>query len=503
MRPRTLLILALVVGALLGLVYLAQDKVASTDERAAKAKRLLPLEAEEVTELELEWQGATVKLERDAKPAEPASAEEAAPATAVPEPRRWRITEPFVQRADSEAVDRLVSDLAHLETERELDGAERKDVGLEPPRGRVSWKTPDGEGWLEIGGGVPASQDVVVAASGRRSPVVTSDALIAALSRAPGEWRSREVVTAARDRIERVTLTPPGAPPVVLVRSGETLRLESPVADWVDRDLADGLLTELTGLRIETFLDPPLGADVAATLARSAGAVELALAGATGAGGPGASSALRIEVGGERAPGRRLFRADGQVFESASKLADALARPALAWRSRSWTRFENWRIEKLRVEAAEGAFELVRSEGEWLRDGQKIPFTAATDLLYALTSAKAESLVEGGAGPGTPSTDPGIAPQPALVVTLNDADGNEEVLLLEAPSPAAAGVVPARTRGRDVTLLLASATVEELEAKLAAVRAAQTVEPAPASAVPPGQTSPPVPAPAPSGPSEG
>ncbi len=29
--------------------------------------------------------------------------------------------------------------------------------------------------------------------------------------------------------------------------------------------------------------------------------------------------------------------------------------------------------------------ELVRSDGEWLRDGKKIPFTAASDFLAALT----------------------------------------------------------------------------------------------------------------------
>ena len=33
---------------------------------------------------------------------------------------------------------------------------------------------------------------------------------------------------------------PAGAQPVVLARSGETLRLESPTVDFVDRDLADG-----------------------------------------------------------------------------------------------------------------------------------------------------------------------------------------------------------------------------------------------------------------------
>ena len=168
--------------------------------------------------------------------------------------------------------------------------------------------------------------------------------------------------------------------------SGETLRLESPVADQVDRDLAERLLSDLSSLRMETFLDPPLAPEMEKALAEPAGFVELTIA--------GESAPLRIEVGGATSSGKRVWRAGDQVFESTSVLAEVVTRPAGEWRSRNWTRFENWRIEKARVEEAAGTFELVRSDGEWLRDGKKIPFTAASDFLAALTAVKAESLVE-------------------------------------------------------------------------------------------------------------
>ena len=58
MRPKTLLVLAVVVGALLALIYFAEDKVASTDERAAAAKRLVGAKADEIVALEIEWQGS-------------------------------------------------------------------------------------------------------------------------------------------------------------------------------------------------------------------------------------------------------------------------------------------------------------------------------------------------------------------------------------------------------------------------------------------------------------
>ena len=56
-------------------------------------------------------------------------------------------------------------------------------------------------------------------------------------------------------------------------------------------------------------------------------------------------------------------------------------------------------------------------------------------------------------------------------MTLSDADGNEELLTLyESRDPAAA--VPARTRGREVELLLPRDLVTELEKRVSAVRAA-------------------------------
>ena len=472
MRPRTLLILTVVVGALLALIYFAEDKVASTDERAAAAKRLVDAKADEIVAIGIEWQGSRLRLERAAtsKP-ETSKSGGGAPLTAVEEPRPWRIVEPIVHLADDAAVARLVATLTGLEAARDLDGAVRADVGLEPPRGTVTWKTAKGEGRLEIGGAVPASHDVVVAASGRRDPAVAADSFVADLARPAGEWRSREVVTATRERIERVAISgPSGGAPTVLVQSGSTLRLESPVADRADRDLADRLLTDLAALRMETFLDPPLPAEAARALAVPAGILDLTIA--------GEAAPLRIEIGGETASGKRVWRADNQVFESASTLAAVVARPADDWRSQDWTRFENWRIEKARVEEAAGAFELTRSGGEWLRDGQKIPFPAASDLLAALTAAKADRLVAGSAPAA--ATVP-----PRLTVTLSDADGNEEILTLPAGGDTAASEVAARTGGRDLTLLLPRALVNELEAKIAAARTAEPIPEAPAAAASP------------------
>ena len=88
------------------------------------------------------------------------------------------------------------------------------------------------------------------------------------------------------------------------------------------------------------------------------------------------------------------------------------------------------------------------SDGEWLRDGKKIPFTAASDLLEALTAAKAERLVERRRRSAPPAPAP-----PRLTVTLSDADGNEEVLTLLAAATRRGGGSGANPRPRGDALL--------------------------------------------------
>src|SRR5262245_13635042 len=171
MKPKTLAILALVVGALAAAVYFFEGDLPSTDERAATAKKVVPAKADEVVALDVDWEGKKVRLERDPKAGE-------AKDGAIPPARKWRMLEPFATAADTSAVDGFVSQLTGLEAAREIEGAARKDVGLEPPRGTISWRTPSASGTLEVGGKVPAANDVVVAASGRPHPAVVSDAFV-------------------------------------------------------------------------------------------------------------------------------------------------------------------------------------------------------------------------------------------------------------------------------------------------------------------------------------
>jgi hypothetical protein len=448
MKPKTLAILAAVVGALALFIVFVERDLPSTDERKASAKKLFRLDAEEITALSVEWNGEAVELARDPKPSP-----EGGETPAFPPPREWRMTAPMTARADRTLADRLAGTLAQLEGERRLEGAARAEIGLEPPRGRVRWKTPAAEGALELGGDVPASANLVAAVEGESEPVVIARAIVSDLDRAPGDWRAKEVLAAGRDEIERIRIVPAGGgAEVVLARKGESFAVERPFADAADPDTVDPLLTDLTSLRVETFLDAPLAPEAERGLAGGPGRLELALKGKT--------EPYVVELGAEVPDSeRRYVRAGGQAFEAQTRLAEAVERAAEAWRSKRWTTFESWKVERLKLDDTAGSLELVRSAGDWLRDGEKVPYTEVGDLLYAVTSARAER-VEPGAAPGA---------KPELTLILADADGAEETLTLGA---ATAEGVPARTSGRDVTLWLPATAVEELGRIVAALRAA-------------------------------
>ncbi len=459
MKPKTLLVLAVVVGALAAYIAFYERDLPSSEERREQAGRALPYAAADLTELAIEWEGRTVRFEREPKPPE----QEGEAPFGAPAPG-WRIVEPIENRADGGAVDRLAGDLAGLKIERTLDGAGRADVGLEPPRGRVRWKTATAEGTLEIGGKVPASSNVVVAASNHGGLLVVPGWFLEQLEKAPGEWRAREVVDATRDQIQRITLEPVAGERVVLVERGNGFGVEAPFSDFADRGLVDPLLSDLVALKVGTFVDPPLPEEAQVALANGLGRIELGI--------EGRDAPLVLELGAEAEPGgERYFRAAATVFRARTNLAESLGRNADSWRSSNWTSFDSFRIESIRLADGAATTELVRSSGDWLRDGTKIAYPVAGDLLYAMTSAKAVRIVGGVAAAAYP-----VEP-PTLTITLADGNGAEEVLTLHAVADD--GATAARVSGRDIVLLLPAAKVAEVREKLEAVRKADAV-PAPA-----------------------
>src|SRR4029079_16907172 len=103
MKPRTLLVLTVVVAALAAFVWFYERKLPTSDEAKAEEKKVLAgVKAAAVRELSIVRGGATVRIVREGKPpAEDEKKEGEDEASPLASPASdWRVTSPVQARGD-------------------------------------------------------------------------------------------------------------------------------------------------------------------------------------------------------------------------------------------------------------------------------------------------------------------------------------------------------------------------------------------------------------------
>lgn len=469
MRPRTLLVLLVLVAGLGSFIWFYERELPSSEERARLEKRVLQIDKDEVMAVTLQSESGTVRMEKVKLPApaekDGAADEEEIDAT-LPD-TEWRLRQPVDARADAFAVDGLLDALANLEQTRVLDDVDPREAGLDKPRATVRLETEEGETVLRIGAADPMGGSTLAAVEGREGAIVVSDSILGEIQRAPGDWRDRQMYRGDRDQVQRITLAS-GGQRVVLVPRGDAFHIERPVADRADREKVDGLFAELSGLTAERFVDQPPGQAraVVEVVFKQGPPVRIEL------GAPVESPEPPLEEEPAAAPAVRA-RVGNQVFEARTRLAEIAARPAAEWRSQALSGFDVFQVDSAMVQDGQGKLTLERAEPDWKRGGETISYLPVSDFLFTLLQARAERLLSSGEAAAL-----GIGGKPALTVTLKGKGSGEEPAgeeTLTLYPPVAAGV-PARAAGRDLVLLLPAGTLGEIQGKLAEVRKAKPVQ---------------------------
>jgi hypothetical protein len=466
MKPRTLLVLLVIVLGLGAFIWFYERKLPSAEKRAELEKRVFAdVEKEDVTAVTLQGSKGTLRLERvaAAKPAAEEDGGEGEEDTGEETPSaEWRIVQPLKARADSFAVDRLLESLLTLEKTRTIEDVDRKGVGLDKPRATARLATEEGEKVLQIGAGVPTGGSLIAGVEGRDDAYVVSDSILSELEKDPGEWRDRTIFRGDRDAVSRITLSGASGR-IVLVQRPDGFWIEAPIQDRADRNLVDGLLSDLTGLTAERFVDdarplPELG------LAPPREVVEVAVKGAApvrielGAPATAAEPSPEGDMGGALA----YARAGGTVFETRTRLDESANRPPADWRALGLSGLEVHDVESATVKEGNATIELTRAGTDWKRGETTISYLPVSDLLFALTDARAERLLP----PGNPGN-------PVLTVTLKTKEAGEETLTFYPATPQG---VPAKASGRNVVLLLPADALQQIRQKVKDVREAKAVE---------------------------
>ena len=476
MKPKTLLVLSLLTLALGLFIAFYEKDLPSTHERLDAEKKVVPVETEAVTAIELSSAGGDrILLEKDQAPAEQD------PLSSPPDV--WRLSSPIQARADADALTDLLSRLASIEKSRTLENPDLSQLGLEQPELSVILQTEGGPKELHVGSELPLSGDRALLGNARdvAFQATVDPELLIMLNREASDWRDKRLFVEPRNAIEALTLTR-GDVEIRLQRfgDGEKYRLVAPIADAADADKVRGLLTTLVGLQAEAFLDSDAApADLG--LQPAQGSLEVSLA--------EGSQPWRLELGLPRTdlPRADLPRTDlpgtddperlwarfssskeQQIVEiRSSELLAALDSAVDEWRSRDWSTLQVFGIQKAKFAGPGETFEIERKDGgEWSRGNDRIEYSVASDALYPFTEIKAVALT-----PRQQAEQRFDLSQPRLTATLSDGE-REEVLHLY---PGDAEFAAAALEGRNAVLWIDSTAADELVEKIEALRNAPTV----------------------------
>ncbi|MEM7049160.1 MAG: DUF4340 domain-containing protein [Acidobacteriota bacterium] len=464
MKPRNLLILFLLVAGLGAYIYFVERDLPSSEERATRSKQLFAgLESDDLVGVTLESEGQSVRLERQGEG----------------DDAEWTLTGPAEiapARADASAVDSLVDALGELAWSRRLEDGDRAATGLDAPRARAVLAYADGgEKTLEIGAEVPASTQVLAALAGDDTLYVIPGTVVAQLQRPAGNWRDRQLFRGDRDDIHGLTLTSSEGSEVALSRRGERFWLDRPVQDRADRERLDSLLSDLTLLTVERFIDTPAasaapheeGGENPRGLEPSRGSVVLT----DEAGDELLRLAIGAESGGSRAAsGSDGLAADGTISHYArlgertlvirSSLPSLLGGTADSWQDHHLTGWRSFQIDRATFTDAGGETVLERSDTDWLRNGERLSYTPVSELLAAVTEAQAERVLDSPAPTG----------EPRLTIAFAGEDGEQSLALYGG-----GGALQASAGDRTVVLELAESVAQGIFDRLEEVRAAEPV----------------------------
>ncbi len=472
MQPRTLLALSLVTLVLGVVIFFYEKDLPSTDERTELAKKVLRLEDDEIDALLIEWGDRSVRLERQ-RPAG-GDGEDDDLAASVD---GWRIVQPMDARADSGAVDGLIGSLTGLESSRSFEDFDRGELGLDDPRVRVTLITAGDQSVLEVGAELPASSDMVVAVAGGTKAYQVATPLYDELIKEPGDWRDKKLFNGLRGDVDRLTLTPvQGEDNIVLAKRGDDFWIESPLVDRADEERVSSLLSELTGLRAERFLDEPLLTPESLGLEPPQGVLEVVLA--------GEEQPFRLELGTAEAAGGGspsgedatvYGRVESQLVEIKTRLLESMAVTAGDWRSKAWTALQVFEIESAVFENTEGILEVRRDGADWKRGDDRVGYTVVSDLLYPIADARGQQVLDRDAAVAAGHDLSQASLRISLGVKDDEQqapDGGSRAAFELSLFPATNGLVAATSGGRDAVLLLGEDDVGEILEKLQALRSA-------------------------------
>ncbi len=242
MSWKTLVILAVVAVGLGGFLVVDNYWLVPKREKTEGAKgRLWTIEPKDVETVTIKRRGETIRLKRVAD--------------------GWEMLEPVKARADRGAVDEVVTSLATLRSDREIDPnpAKLSDFGLEPPAAEVTLEVKNGKAplTLAVGGKNPTGVWVYAREGSKPAVVALGESVFRDTARPVSDFRDKTVFAFDRKSVTAVDLDLDGSRMTLEAQEGGKWKIAKPGPYPADADVVADALDELAGAKVKEFLGEP------------------------------------------------------------------------------------------------------------------------------------------------------------------------------------------------------------------------------------------------------
>ncbi len=412
MSFRATLVLGVIAAGLGLYVYLVEIRGEREREGAeAAAKRLLALEADQITALELPLDGGgrakLVRRDEDGS-------------------HTWGLEAPVVFPADSNLVSRLLSTLSELESETVIENPpeDLAPFGLGEERKLVRvWSGGDEPTVLYLGGKTPVGYQLYVALGAESDELHTvAIGRVSALEPRLRDLRDRRLVTFKASEVKRLSVREYGGLVARVERvdaksepdaKGEGWRVVEPSELPADAERIQRLLLDLTFARATDFVDEP-----GALKEYGLETPELQLEIETAAGSE------RLQIGRVQDKGFVRVNDNDVIYETSDRILMNVPRSLFAYRYKGVLKLDLDLVRRIELEFPrdDASYAFVREDGSWVSEDTpaRVKSLSVEDVLYAIEDLEATGIVE----PAPDAAKLGLDP-PRVRVRVFDVSGAE------------------------------------------------------------------------------
>ncbi len=405
---RTLVILVVVLGGLLGYLYFvdADRPVGDVEEKPD----VFDVEADDIQALRVRSRsGETTELTKT--------------------DGTWRITSPIEAAADDATVGSITSNLAALSIQRVVDEnpADPGRYGLTEPSLEVAFKAKDDESYkvLQLGDKTAAGADMYAKRGGENQIFLVYNYIESSFDHGTFDLRDKRILTFDRDKVDRIEVRH-GRSTIALTKQDGEWRLAEPIQVRADYSAAEGLLSRLASLQMREIVDENVQERDLAKFGLRNPATQVTLS----SGSSQAALAVGSKTGDDLVHVRDLSRP--AVFTTGSDILAELQKPAVDYRRKDVFEFRTYNLNRLEITRGSETLVFERQRGKgpdgadaWrnVTADREVDAAKFESFLSRLTSLRAGSFVEKPAG---------ASPDVVVRSTFEDGTRNEEVRITRA-----------------------------------------------------------------------